>query len=68
MSGYRSPTEILEKQRLEYVESITAFLDSNQSKVNIWNVLKEDAGYGDTPISELPLEVLRSLFITLTVD
>ena len=63
-----SPTEILERQRTEYVEGITAFLDSHQSKVNVWNVIKEDAGYKDVPLAELPLDVLKSLFIKLTVD
>ena len=63
-----SPAEILEKQRLEYVEGIKNFLDNHQSKVNIWNVIKEDAGYKDTPLTELPLDVLKPLFVKLTVD
>lgn len=63
-----SPAEILERQRKEYVTGITEFLDSHQSKVNVWNVIKEDAGYKDTPLTELPLDVLKALFIKLTVD
>ena len=63
-----SPAEILEKQRLEYVNGIKAFLDNHQTKVNIWNVIKEDAGYKDTPLTELPLDVLKPLFVKLTVD
>ena len=63
-----SPAEILEKQRLEYVDGIKNFLDNNQSKVNIWNVIKEDAGYKEVPLTELPLDVLKPLFVKLTVD
>lgn len=63
-----SPAEILEKQRKEYIENITQFLDTHQSKVNVWNVIKEDAGYKTVPLTELPLEVIRDLFIKLTID
>lgn len=63
-----SPDEILEKQRKEYVRGITEFLDSHQSKVNVWNVIKEDAGYKNVPLAELPLDVIKPLFIKLTVD
>ena len=63
-----SPEEIFEKQRQEYIKGITEFLDSHQTKVNVWNVIKEDAGYKDTPLTELPLDILKQLFITLTID
>lgn len=63
-----SPAEILEKQRKELVENITEFLDNNQSKLNVWNVIKEDAGYKNVPLPELPLDVVKDLFIKLTID
>lgn len=63
-----SPAEILEKQRKEYIENITQFLDTHQSKLNVWNVIKEDAGYKQTPLTELPLDVIKDLFIKLTID
>lgn len=63
-----SPTEILEKQRKELVESITEFLDTHQSKLNVWNVIKDDAGYKNVPLPELPLDVVKDLFIKLTID
>ena len=63
-----SPDEILEKQRNEYSTGIREFLDGNQNKVNVWNVIKEDAGYKNTPLEDLPLDVLKKLFIQLTVD
>jgi len=63
-----SPAEILEKQRKELVENITEFLDNHQSKLNVWNVIKEDAGYKSVPLPELPLDVVKDLFIKLTID
>ena len=63
-----SPAEILEKQRQEYIKGITQFLDTHKAQVNVWRVIKEDAGYKDTPLNDLPLDVLKPLFIKLTVD
>ena len=63
-----SPEEILERQRQEYAVGIREFLDNHPSKVNVWNVIKTDAGYKDTPLEELPLDVLKPLFIQLTID
>ena len=63
-----SPEEILEKQRLEYVDGITKYLDAHPNAVNIWKVLKGDAGFEGTPLEEMPLEVLKPMFIKLTVD
>ena len=58
----------MEKQRQEYITNITQFLDSHQSKVNVWNVIKEDAGFKNTPLKDLPLDVIKTLFIKLTID
>ena len=63
-----SPAEIMEKQRQEYITNITEYLDSHQMKLNIWNVIKEDAGYKNTPLTDLPLDVIKTLFIKLTID
>lgn len=63
-----SPAEIMEKQRQEYITNITEYLDSHQMKLNIWNVIKEDAGYKNTPLVDLPLDVIKTLFIKLTID
>ena len=63
-----SPAEIMEKQRKEYIENTTKYLDEHQSKVNVWNVIKEDAGYKNVPLTDMPLDVIKSLFIKLTID
>lgn len=63
-----SPEELLEKQRLEYVEYIKEYLDAHPNAVAIWKVAKEDAGFKDTPLTEMPLKALKPIFIKLTID
>ena len=63
-----SPEEILEKQRQEYILGIRNFLDNHQTKVNVWNVLKADRGFNDVKLEDIPLEDLKAMFITLTID
>lgn len=63
-----SPEEILEKQRQEYIIGIRNFLDNHQTKVNVWNVLKSDRGYSDIKLEDIPLDDLKAMFITLTID
>lgn len=63
-----SPEEIFEKQRQEYIKGITEFLDNHKTKINVWNVIKADAGYEGVPLTEMPLDIIKPLFITLTID
>lgn len=63
-----SPDELLERQRLDYVNGIKTYLDTNPNAVPIWNVLKKDAGYEKTKLDELPLDAIKALFIKLTID
>lgn len=61
------PEEILEQQRQEYIEAITTHLDANPNKVAIWKVMKQDAGFGETNLKEVPLSGLKQLYIKLTM-
>lgn len=63
-----SPEEILEIQRQEYIAGITEYLDKHQNAVAIWKVIKEEVGLKDTPIGDMPLDILKQSFIRLTVD
>lgn len=63
-----SPEELLEKQRQEYIAGITEYLDTHPNAVAIWKVAKEDAGYKDTKLVDMPLKALKPIFIKLTVD
>jgi hypothetical protein len=59
-------SELLEQQRQDYIEAAKAFLDKNAAARPIWQVLKQDAGHATTKLEELPLEVIKSLYIKLT--
>ncbi len=63
-----SPEEIFEQQRQEYIQGITEYLDNHKNAVPIWQVCKEDAGFKDTPITNMPLDILKQLFIKITLD
>ena len=60
------PAKILEEQRQEYILAITEHLDAHPSKVAIWKVMKQDAGYDSTELKDLPLEGIKKLYLQLT--
>ena len=61
-----SPEEIMAQQHKEYVDAVTAYLDEHKNAVPIWQVLKEDAGFKDVKLADIPLSSLKELFIKLT--
>ena len=59
------PNEIMEKQRQDYIEQVKLHLRNHQSQQAIWKTIKKDAGYEETKLDDLPLEVIKSLYIKL---
>ena len=55
------PKELLEKQRKDYINTIKGILDSDVSKKTMFSTLKEQQGYKDTKLVDLPLDVLQTL-------
>lgn len=55
------PATLLEAQRQDLIKGITAILDGDPSKRTMFPVLKENQGYKDTPLTELPLGTLQTL-------
>ena len=62
------PSELLEKQREEYISAVKEYLDSHKNKQAVWQVIKEDAGYKDEKLIDLPLNVVKKLYMQLTID
>ena len=62
------PNELLENQRSEYIAAVTEYLNTHKNKQAVWNVIKEDAGYKDTKLVDLPLNVIKKLYMQLTID
>lgn len=61
------PAEILEKQRQDYITAVKNLLDNKPGLVPIWQVLKKDAGYDETKLTDMPLEIIKPLYIKLTI-
>lgn len=59
------PAELLEKQRQDYVQAVKGLLDTKPGLVPIWQVMKKDAGYETTKLTDMPLEVIKPLYIQL---
>lgn len=59
------PQELLEKQRVDYINTIKNILDSDVSKKTMFPLLKEQQGHKDTKLTELPLDVLQTLLGSL---
>lgn len=62
------PDELLKQQKEEYIKAVDSYLKEHTSRQVIWKELKKQAGYADTKLAELPLDVLKKLFIEVTTD
>jgi hypothetical protein len=59
------PETIFEQQRQEYIAGVKEII-SNPAKKAIAQVMKEDLGYADTKLAEMPLAAIKQLYIGLT--
>lgn len=55
------PAELLEMQRQDYIKSIGEILDQDASKRTMFPLLKEQQGYKDVALTDLPLNGLQIL-------
>jgi hypothetical protein len=62
------PNELLEKQRLDYVQALKEFLDTHPNIVPIWKVMKKDAGCENIKLEDISLDILKTLYIKITTD
>ena len=62
------PEVLKEQQRQEYIQAITEHLNAHKNKVTIWNVMKEDTGFKDNKLTDIPLEAIKKLYMQLTTD
>lgn len=63
-----SPEELLQEQHAEYVTAVNEYLKDNKTKATIWKVMITDAGYPNTKAVDIPLDVLKELYIKLTLN
>jgi hypothetical protein len=63
-----SPDELLEQQRLDYIQAVKEYLDiKGKGAVAVWKELKKQAGIEDVALEKIPLNVLKQLYVTLTM-
>lgn len=60
------PKELLEQQRKDYAAGIKEYLNEHKTAAAVWKEFKRAAGYEDTPLDQLSLEVMKDLFGRLT--
>ena len=59
------PETIFEQQRQDYIDGVKSII-ANPAKKAIAQVLKEDLGYKDTKLAEMPLAAIKQMYINLT--
>ena len=59
------PETIFEQQRQEYIAGVKEII-VNPTKKNIAQVMKEDLGYKDVKLADMPLQAIKQLYIGLT--
>ena len=62
------PEVLLQQQKNDYLEGIKTYCAGNKTRMSVWRNIKETAGYADAKAEDIPLEMLRQLFIQLTQD
>lgn len=55
------PAVIQERQREEFISEVKYILDNSKSKQTVYHIFKEELGYKDIPLDELPLEAVRKV-------
>lgn len=59
-------SELLERQRQDYIGAVKEHLDAHPAARPIWQVMKEQVNHKETKLEDIPLDILKSLYIKLT--
>jgi len=60
------PEVLLQKQKEEYLAAIETYFKDKPVAKDMWKIMKKDAGYEDVLSKDLPLSVLKALFVKIT--
>lgn len=61
------PETLLAQQKEEYVKAVTDYLTKHSAAKTVWNELKKQEGYDGVKLSELPLDVIKRLYVKITM-
>lgn len=61
------PEVLLQQQKDEYINAVTEYLKAKSAAKVVWNELKKQEGYPDTKLKDLPLDVIKKLYVKITM-
>lgn len=61
------PETLLKAQKEEYVKAVTDYLKAHSAAKTVWSELKKQEGYEDTKLTDLPLDVIKKLYVKITM-
>ena len=59
------PDVINEETRLEYIKAVQTYITEHPTSKTMWAMLKADAGYKDTLLTDMPLNAIKETYIKL---
>ena len=61
------PESLLAKQKEEYVKAVSDYLTAKSAAKVVWNELKKQEGYDGVKLNDLPLDVIKKLYVKITM-
>lgn len=61
------PETLLVQQKEEYINAVTEYLKTHSAAKVVWNELKKQEGYPETKLKDLPLDVIKRLYVKVTM-
>lgn len=61
------PDTLLAQQKEEYIKAVTDYLKAHSAAKTIWNELKKQEGYEGIKLAELPLDIIKKLYVKVTM-
>ena len=61
------PETLLAQQKEEYVKAVTDYLTTKSAAKVVWNELKKQEGYDGVKLNDLPLDVIKRLYVKITM-
>lgn len=61
------PDKLLAEQKEEYVKAVTEYLKAKSAAQVVWNELKKQEGYDGVKLNDLPLDVIKRLYVKITM-
>lgn len=60
------PTELLEQQRIDYINAIKTYVKANPTQKVIYDNLKKQQGYDNVKLDDITLDGVKTLYLMLT--